>query len=103
MELRSFNKGVGAITRLYFKENGKIIVQFSFTLLFIALGIWFLQHEHAELIEVKKVWLNANLFWVAIGVGLTALYILLQAMIYVYSFAVLKLKISLGAAMVLFV
>ena len=87
----------------FLQENGKIIAQFSFTLLFIALGIWFIKHESAELIDVKKALISARWQWVLMGIGLTALYILLQGQMYVFSFASMKCKVSLFTSVNLFI
>lgn len=86
----------------FLRENGKIIGQFILTVFFIAIGIWFLKHEQAELVEVKNSIGNASWQWVILGIGLTIVYILLQGLMYVASFASLKIKISLTDAVVLF-
>ncbi len=86
----------------FLRENKKIIVQFIFTLFFIAIGIWFIKHERAELGEVKNVLVNARWQWVLAGIGLTAIYILLQGQMYVYSFASAQNKVSLLDSTILF-
>jgi phosphatidylglycerol lysyltransferase len=87
----------------FLRENSKIIAQFTFTLLFISLGIWFIKHERAELSNVKDVLIAASWLWVLAGVSLAALYILLQGQMYVYSFASIRHKISLSDSIVLFI
>ena len=87
----------------FLRENSKIIAQFIFTLLFIALGIWFIKHEHAELFEVKNVLVTAKWQWVLFGIGITAIYILLQGQMYVYSFASVRNKVSLFDSTILFI
>ena len=84
-------------------ENTKIIARFIFTLLFIAIGIWFLKHEHAELSEVKKALISARWAWVLLGILITILYILLQGQMYVYSFASVKKRVSLFDSTILFI
>ncbi len=44
----------------FLRENRKIIAQFAFTLLFIALGIWFIKHERAELVDVKNTLISGK-------------------------------------------
>jgi phosphatidylglycerol lysyltransferase len=85
------------------RENRKIIAQFSFTLLFIALGIWFIKHEHAELLDVKNALVSARWQWVLAGIGITAVYIVFQGLMYVYSFAAVQTKVSLFDSTVLFI
>jgi phosphatidylglycerol lysyltransferase len=90
-------------TKPFLHENRKIFVQFIVTLLFFALGIWFIKHEGAELFEVKKVLISAKWQWVLIGIGLTAIYILLQGLMYVFAFASVRTKISLIDTTILFI
>ncbi|MCK9423200.1 MAG: bifunctional lysylphosphatidylglycerol flippase/synthetase MprF [Bacteroidales bacterium] len=87
----------------FLRENGRIIAQSIFTLLFIGLGIWFITHERAELVEVKNVLTAARWQWVLAGTGLTIIYILLQGQMYVYSFATIRNKVSLMDSTVLFI
>ena len=87
----------------YLHENGKIIVQFIFTLFFLSIGIWFIKHERAELVQVKNVLTAASWQWVLIGIGLTALYIFLQGQMYVFSFASTHKKISIIDSITLFI
>jgi phosphatidylglycerol lysyltransferase len=90
-------------TKPFLRENRKIIFEFIFTLFFFAIGIWFIKHEGAELIEVKKVLITAKWKWVLIGIGLTALYIFLQGQMYVYAFASGHTKVSLIDSSILFI
>jgi len=87
----------------FLRENAKIIIQFIFTLFFIAIGIWFIKHERTELGEVKSALTAARFLWVLIGISLTAIYILLQGQMYVYSFASTRSKVSLIDATLLFI
>lgn len=86
----------------FLRENGKIIAQFILTTFFIGIGIWFVKHERAELVEVKYLLFSANWQWVLAGVGLTCVYVILQGLMYVASFASVQSKVSLADAIVLF-
>jgi len=86
----------------FLRENGKIIAQFILTVFFIAIGIWFIKHEQAELFEVRNAIGNAIWQWVLVGVVLTLIYILLQGLMYIASFASVKINISLADAILLF-
>ena len=55
----------------FLRENKKIIIQFIFTLFFFAIGIWFIQHERSELVQVKDVLHSAKWEWVLVGILLT--------------------------------
>jgi len=87
----------------FLRENSKMIAQFIFTLVFIAFGIWFIKHEGAEVIQIKQVLITARWPWVAAGLGLTVTYILLQGLMYVFSFAATRHKVSLLDSTILFV
>lgn len=89
--------------RPFLRENSRIIIQFVFTLFFIAIGIWFIQHQRSELTHVKRVLDTANIGWVFAGLTLTLIYILLQGLMYVYSFASIRKKVSLFDATILFI
>lgn len=84
------------------RENGKIIAQFILTTFFIGIGIWFIKQERAELFEVQTVINSASQFWILIGIGLTIVYIVLQGLMYVASFAAVQSKVSLVDAIILF-
>jgi hypothetical protein len=71
----------------FLRENGKIIAQFILTVFFISLGIWFIKHESAELVEVKNVLISARWQWLIVGIIITTIYILLQGQMYVFAFA----------------
>jgi phosphatidylglycerol lysyltransferase len=90
-------------TRPFLRENRKIILQFIFTVFFFAIGIWFIKHEGSELVEVKNVLISAKWQWVLIGIGLTAFYIFLQGLMYVFAFASAKCKVSLADSIILFI
>lgn len=83
-------------------ENSKLLAQAIFTILSIGVGIWFIIHEHTQLVEVKHLLLTANWQFVLAGITLTMGYILLQGLMYVASFASIRHRISLISAVVLF-
>jgi len=87
----------------FLRENKKIILQFIFTLFFIAIGIWFIQHERSELFKVKDVLSTANSLWIIAGIFLTAVYIILQGLMYVFSFGATRHKVSRYDATILFI
>ncbi len=83
-------------------ENSKLLAQAIFTIFSIGLGIWFINHEHTELAEVKHVLVSANWRYVTVGILLTIGYIILQGMMYITSFAAIRHRISLSSAVILF-
>jgi phosphatidylglycerol lysyltransferase len=87
----------------FLRENSKIIIQFIVTFFFIAIGIWFIKHESAELVEVKNALAAARWQWVLAGICLTVIYITLQGQMYVFAFASVKNKVSLPDSIILFI
>jgi phosphatidylglycerol lysyltransferase len=86
----------------FMRENGKMIVQFILTALFLALGIWFLKHEQAELSEVKATLIATKWVWLIAGILVTGIYITLQGLMYVTSFNAIQCRIGLIDAISLF-
>lgn len=86
----------------FFSENGKLIIEFIITVFFIGLAIWFINNEKTELHNVKVILFDANIFWLTIGLMFVILYIALQALMYVTSFAAVNTGISFREAVVLF-
>jgi phosphatidylglycerol lysyltransferase len=86
----------------FIHENGRMAAQFILTLLFIALGIWFVKHEKAELHEVIYALSGSLWQYILLGITMTIAYIILQGLMYKASFAALKTKVSLGSMIVLF-
>jgi len=82
--------------------NSKIIAQFILTFLFIGLAIWFIKHEKAELKDVGQVLTRVHLWWFIAGLMVAAIYILLQGMMYVASFASVGTRVALRDAVILF-
>jgi phosphatidylglycerol lysyltransferase len=86
----------------FFRENGKLIAQYIFTLFFIGLGIWFLKEEKSEIHQVRLVLGQSRFFWVCAGVAVTFGYVLLQGLMYVASFRSIRCKIGLYDSVILF-
>ncbi len=84
------------------RESGKIIFQFLLTAIFIGIGIWFIRNQHAEIYDVKKTLVTSDIWWVLLGIVFTALFVLLQGLMYVFSFASLGQKISIYDSVILY-
>ncbi|MEI6853066.1 MAG: phosphatidylglycerol lysyltransferase domain-containing protein, partial [Bacteroidota bacterium] len=100
--VRNISKHVKKFIPPVIRENRKIISQFVFTLFFIAVGIWFIKHEGTELGQVKNALVEARWEWVLMGIVVTAIHILLQGQLYVFSFAATRSSVSLIDSTVLF-
>ncbi|MCO4291932.1 phosphatidylglycerol lysyltransferase domain-containing protein [Solitalea sp. MAHUQ-68] len=71
-------------------------------ILFILLGIYFFRRERHELQSLSSLITNANHTWLLIGVGVTGLYLLLQAAFFLFCFRAVHSNLSLITAIVLF-
>lgn len=69
---------------------------------FILVAVYFFWKERKELKSLGASLTNTDLVWLSIGIAFTIAYILLQAILYVYSFCSVKSKISLLFANILF-
>jgi phosphatidylglycerol lysyltransferase len=86
----------------FIRENSKLIGQFVLTALFFGLGIWFLKHERAELTDVKSTLRAAHWVWLLTGIAVSALYLVLQGLMYVYAFSSIQCKVDLKDTIALF-
>ena len=89
--------------------NNKISIIFKklhlkevLAILFILVGIYFFRQERHELRSIIPAIKKSNWHWITAGVILTVVYILLQAGMYVFSFASVKSKIPWLLALELF-
>jgi phosphatidylglycerol lysyltransferase len=98
----TFQNSFKAKTALLFRNNMGIIVRFTLTGLFIGLAVWFFNHEKTELHSVGQVLLEADPGLIAAGIGLVIVYILLQSLMYITSFASVSANIGLWDSLILF-
>lgn len=84
------------------RENRKLIAQFTLTLLFIAIAAWFIRHEKSEIAQVKQALLASQWQYILLGILVTALYIILQGLMYKMAFSAVRKEISLGSTILLF-
>ena len=99
---KSRNKFIKSLKIPFNKENRNIVMQFIIAALFIGIGIWFVKHEKTELFQIKSTLTSATLLWVFAGIFVTALYFILQGLLYVASFSAINAKIGLKEAVILF-
>ena len=84
------------------RSNKKLIVKIAIAILFILLGIYFVKHERAELIQVKAVILEADKWLVILGLLLVLLFTVVQGGMYFYSFKAVQKKISLFSGILIY-
>ncbi|OXG04136.1 phosphatidylglycerol lysyltransferase [Flavobacterium araucananum] len=86
----------------FFSKNGKLTGQIILTLIFFFIGFWFIKEEQNELYQIKNSIAQAQPLWILIGFLVTILYIFLQGLMYVVSFAAIDAKITWRDANILF-
>jgi phosphatidylglycerol lysyltransferase len=72
------------------------------SILFILIAFYFFRQQRKELVSLGSSLQHTNFFWLFIGIVFTAVYILLQAGMYVYSFPAVGGKITWRDAIELF-
>lgn len=83
-------------------ENRKMLIQFIIAAFFLSVAIYFFLHQGAEFHNIQSALTNANASWVFLGLAITLIYVLLQALMYVFSFRSLGCKIGFRNAILLF-
>jgi phosphatidylglycerol lysyltransferase len=99
---KSFFRFVKGKSIPFFRENGRILAQFIFALLFIGLAIWFLKHEKTELHDVRNLIATSKWQVILIGSCLAVIYIILQGLMYKAALASLGSRVPLHSTIVLF-
>ncbi|MEO8146896.1 MAG: phosphatidylglycerol lysyltransferase domain-containing protein [Bacteroidia bacterium] len=89
-------------TAKYFSDNRKTAIQVIFGLLTLSLAFLFFSHEREEILNIPTYVYVANKYWMIAGVAISVIYVLLQSLLYVYSFKTVREKISFGSAVLLF-
>src|SRR5690606_66269 len=84
------------------KANRKLILKIAFAVLFILLGIYFIKHEKAELVQVKAVLLQADKWLVLLGVAFVFLFTMVQGWMYQFSFRAVEKNISLFSGILIY-
>lgn len=77
-------------------------IQIVVTGLFLLFLIYFIRNEHLDITHIKSTLSEANRIWVAVGIAITILYLLLQATLYVFSFKSIGISIGLKSALRLY-
>lgn len=81
--------------------NGSFI-QIVVAGLFLVFFIYFIRNEHLDIAQIKSTVSKANPIWIIFGIAITVLYLLLQAILYIFSFKSIGITIGLTRALRLF-
>jgi len=80
----------------------KSIWQIALAVLMLVMSIYFIKNEHLELVEIKDKLQQINSFYLILGLIVSIFFIFLQAILYVFSFRTIGLKIGVWDAQLLF-
>jgi len=86
----------------FFSKNGKLLGQVVLTFSFFLIAYWFIKDEQNELYQIKNSITEAKPQWVFVAFLVTVLYLFLQGLMYVVSFAAIGAKITWKDANILF-
>lgn len=86
----------------FLRENGRILAQFIFALLFIGLAIWFVKHEKTELHDVRRLIEASRWQVILMGSCIAIVYITLQGLMYKAAIASLGSRVPLHSTVILF-
>lgn len=84
------------------KQHASTILQITFGLLCVGLGIYFIRHEQAELAKVREALVAADPTWMALGLLLLLAFVIVQGWMYKVSFAAIHQRIGLSTGILLY-
>ena len=70
--------------------------------LFLVFLIYFIRNEHISISHIKSTLEKASPLWISFGLGVTAAYLALQALLYIFSFKSIGISIDFNSALTLF-
>ncbi|MCE5175347.1 MAG: phosphatidylglycerol lysyltransferase domain-containing protein [Bacteroidales bacterium] len=82
--------------------NNKFFWQLILAFFMVGLAIFFISHEHLEVLKIRDELFLSNPWFVLLGIALTVVYFLLMGLMYVHSFKSIGQKIPLLMAVRLF-
>lgn len=87
------------ISRLLYN---KLFLQLILAIFMIGIAIFFISHEHLEVVKIRQQLANCNPWWVLSGISLTGIYLLFQGLMYKHSFKAIGKKITFKSGVRLF-
>jgi phosphatidylglycerol lysyltransferase len=80
----------------------KFFLQLVLAIFMIGMAVFFISHEHLEVVKIKEQLIGCNTFYVLLGLLFTVFYILLMGLMYVNTFKAIGQKISLKSGVRLY-
>lgn len=84
------------------KSHKKLIINSVLIVFFTFLLVYFIENQGAELLQVKEVILNSSPFWIGVGFLCSFLYVIIQGLIFQFSFSALSTRVKLVSTILLY-
>ena len=86
----------------FLRTNRKLLAEVALGLVFVALGIYFIRHERVEMGHVADSLTKANGRWLVVGSAFTLAFVVVQGLMYQFSFRAIHETIRLQTGISLF-
>ncbi len=84
------------------RKSAKPLWQIALAALMILMSIYFVKNEHLEIAQIKSTLEQVDGFYLTLGLLVTGLYFLLQALMYVFSFRTAGVKVGIDSTLPLY-
>ena len=84
------------------KTHRKLLLEVAVGLLFVTLGVYFIRHEQVEMGHVADSLQQADGWWLGIGLVFTLAFVVVQGLMYQFSFRAIHERIRLSTGVSLF-
>lgn len=99
--LQIFTKQMPALLPKSLLRNARFW-QYTLSIFFLSTALFFLHAERAELLQLPATIQAARTSWLAIGLGLTFLFVIVQSIMYGYSFRAMGARIRFSTGLLLY-
>jgi len=80
----------------------KFFLQLILALFMVGMAVFFLSHEHVEVLKIRQQLASTNPWWVSLGLVLTLFYVIFMGLMYVFTFKAIGKKVSLKSTIRLY-
>ncbi|HET9569928.1 MAG TPA: phosphatidylglycerol lysyltransferase domain-containing protein [Bacteroidales bacterium] len=80
----------------------KFFLQLILAIFMVGMAVFFLSHEHVEVLKIRQQLASCNPWWVALGLLLTISYVIFMGLMYVHTFKAIGKKVSLKSTVRLY-
>ncbi|HPF49944.1 MAG TPA: phosphatidylglycerol lysyltransferase domain-containing protein [Draconibacterium sp.] len=84
------------------RRSSKPLWQIALAVLMILMSIYFIKNEHLEVAQIKSTLQQVDGFYLILGLAVTGLYFIFQALMYVFSFRTAGVKVGVQTTLPLY-